>query len=44
VLSSMLGARCLALLPTEAETVEAGVRVQIELLPETPLAGEGAAR
>jgi molybdopterin molybdotransferase len=44
VLSSMLGARCLALLPTEAETVEAGVTVQIELLPETPLAGEGAAR
>jgi molybdopterin molybdotransferase len=39
VLSSMLGADCLALLPTEAEALEAGTRVEIELLPETPLAG-----
>ena len=39
VLSSMLGADCLALLPTDAETFEAGARVEIELLPETPLGG-----
>jgi molybdopterin molybdotransferase len=39
VLSSMLGADCLALMPAEAETIEAGTRVEIELLPETPLAG-----
>jgi molybdopterin molybdotransferase len=40
VLSSMLGADCLALIPTDAETIEAGTRVEIELLPEAPLAGE----
>ena len=39
MLSSMLGADCLALLPIEAETFEAGARVEIELLPETPLGG-----
>jgi molybdopterin molybdotransferase len=39
VLSSMLGADCLALMPAEAETIEAGTKVEIELLPETPLAG-----
>jgi molybdopterin molybdotransferase len=39
VLSSMLGADCLALIPTEADTIEAGTRVEIELLSETPLAG-----
>ena len=44
VLSSMLGADCLALLPTDAETLEPGARVEIELLPEVPLAGEVAAR
>ena len=42
VLSSMLDADCLALIPTEAETVEAGERVEIALLPETPLAGQVA--
>jgi molybdopterin biosynthesis enzyme len=42
MLTSMLGADCLALLPTEAEAIEAGVKVEIELLPETPLAGEVA--
>jgi molybdopterin biosynthesis enzyme len=36
----MLGADCLALLPAGPETLEAGTRVQIELLRETPLAGE----
>jgi molybdopterin molybdotransferase len=40
VLSSMLGADCLAFLPTDAGDLEAGTRVEIELLPETPLAGE----
>jgi molybdopterin molybdotransferase len=40
VLSSMLGADCLALLPAGPETLESGTRVQIELLRETPLAGE----
>jgi molybdopterin molybdotransferase len=40
VLSSLLGADCLALLPTEAEDLAAGSRVEIELLPETPLAGK----
>ncbi|HEY7266693.1 MAG TPA: gephyrin-like molybdotransferase Glp [Solirubrobacterales bacterium] len=44
VLSSMLGADCLALLPTDAEELEAGARVEIEILPETPLAGEAPAR
>jgi len=44
VLSSMLGADCLALIPTEAEALEAGTRVEIELLPEAPLAGEVADR
>jgi molybdopterin molybdotransferase len=44
VLSSMLGADCLALLPTETETLEAGTRVEIELLPEARLAGEVATR
>jgi molybdopterin molybdotransferase len=44
VLSSMLRADCLALVPTEAETLEAGTRVAIELLPETPLVGELAPR
>lgn len=44
VLSSMLGADCLAFLPTEAETLEAGTRVEIELLPGAPLAGEVASR
>ena len=44
VLSSMLGADCLALIPTEAETLEAGTRVEIERLPEAPLAGEVADR
>jgi molybdopterin molybdotransferase len=44
VLSSMLGAHCLAFLPTGAEDLEAGARVEIELLPETPLAGEMATR
>ena len=39
VLSSMLGADCLALIPTEAEDLEAGARVEIELLPEAPLGG-----
>jgi molybdopterin molybdotransferase len=43
VLSSMLGADCLALIPTEAGTVEAGARVEIQLLRETALAGEVAA-
>jgi hypothetical protein len=36
----MLGADCLAFLPTDAGDLEAGTRVEIELLPETPLAGE----
>jgi molybdopterin molybdotransferase len=44
VLSSMLGADCLAFLPTEAETLEAGTRVEIELVPGAPLAGEIALR
>ena len=44
VLSSMLGADCLAYLPTDAETVEAGTRVEIELLPEPSLMGEVAER
>ena len=44
VLSSMLGADCLAFLPTDAEDLEAGARVEIELLPEAPLAGEVAKR
>lgn len=44
VLSSMLGADCLAFLPTDVEELEAGARVEIELLPETPLAGEVATR
>jgi molybdopterin molybdotransferase len=44
VLSSMLGADCLAFLPTDAEDLEAGARVEIELLPETPLEGEIAKR
>jgi molybdopterin molybdotransferase len=44
VLSSMLGADCLAVLPTDAEGLEAGARVEIQMLPETPLAGEGPPR
>jgi molybdopterin molybdotransferase len=44
VLSSMLGADCVALIPTDTEALEAGARVEIELLPETPLAGEAAIR
>jgi molybdopterin molybdotransferase len=40
VLSSMLGADCLAFIPTDAEALESGTRVEIELLPEPPLAGE----
>jgi molybdopterin molybdotransferase len=39
VLSSMLGADCLALIPTDAEILVAGSRVEIELLPEAPLGG-----
>ena len=42
VLTSMLGADCLALVPTEAATLEAGTRVAIVLLPEAPVAGEMA--
>jgi molybdopterin molybdotransferase len=44
VLSSMVGADCLAFIPTAAHSIEAGARVEIELLPETPLAGEVAPR
>jgi molybdopterin molybdotransferase len=44
VLSSMLGADCLAFLPTDAEDLEAGARVEIQLLPKPPLAGEVATR
>jgi molybdopterin molybdotransferase len=40
VLTSMLGADCLALIPTDDQTVEAGTPVEIELLPQPPLAGE----
>jgi molybdopterin molybdotransferase len=40
VLSSMLGADCLALLPTKAKTLEAGTSVEIEMLPEAQLAGK----
>jgi len=43
VLSSMIGADCLALIPADAETIEAGSRVAIELLSQTPLAGVVAA-
>jgi molybdopterin molybdotransferase len=42
VLSSMLGADCLAFIPTDAESLDEGARVEIELLPEPPLAGEVA--
>jgi molybdopterin molybdotransferase len=44
VLSSMLGADCLAFLPNETGDLEPGARVEIELLPETPLAGQVATR
>jgi molybdopterin molybdotransferase len=44
VLSSMLGADCLAFLPTDAEGLAEGSAVEIELLPATPLAGEGPSR
>ena len=44
VLSSMLDADCLAFLPTDAEDLEAGTRVEIQLLPEPPLAGDVATR
>ncbi len=44
VLSSMLGADCLALIPTDAASLDAGARVEIELLPDPPLAGEVAGR
>jgi molybdopterin molybdotransferase len=44
VLSSMLGADCLALLPAEADAFEAGSRVEIELLPGTLLTGRVATR
>jgi molybdopterin molybdotransferase len=37
VLSSMVGADCLALIPTDAGSLEAGARVEIELLPRAPL-------
>ena len=37
VLSSMLGADCLAFVPTDAGSLEAGTRVEIELLPRAPL-------
>jgi molybdopterin molybdotransferase len=35
VLTSLIGADCLALIPTESEGVAAGERVTIELLPST---------
>jgi molybdopterin molybdotransferase len=44
VLSSMLAADCLAFLPTDAEKLEAGARVEIQRLAETPLAGEVVTR
>ncbi|MGA8217255.1 MAG: hypothetical protein WB771_01720, partial [Solirubrobacterales bacterium] len=40
VLSSMLGADCLAFLPTDAESLKAGSRVEIMLLPKLPLRGK----
>jgi molybdopterin molybdotransferase len=43
VLSSMLGADCLAILPTDGESLEAGSRVEIAVLPATPLRGRMAA-
>jgi molybdopterin molybdotransferase len=44
VLTSMLGADALAMIPAEAGTVSAGTRVKLELLPGTgaPIAGAGA--
>jgi molybdopterin molybdotransferase len=42
VLSSMLGADCLAFLPTESASLEAGAMVEIALLPKTPLRGKMA--
>jgi molybdopterin molybdotransferase len=44
VLSSMLGADCLAFLPADAKTDDPGAKVEIELLPKTPFAGEVATR
>ena len=40
VLSSMLGADCLALLPTGAASLDRGARVEIALLPKTPPRGK----
>jgi molybdopterin molybdotransferase len=40
VLSSMIGADCLAFLPTDASSLEAGTRVEIVMLPKTPLRGK----
>jgi molybdopterin molybdotransferase len=40
VLSSMIGADCLAFLPTEAESLDAGSRVEVMLLPKPPLRGK----
>jgi molybdopterin molybdotransferase len=42
VLTSMVGADCLALLPTEAGDVSAGERVEIELLPGARVGGDAA--
>jgi molybdopterin molybdotransferase len=39
VLTSMLGADCLAILPAEAGDVEAGTRVEVQLLPAASLGG-----
>jgi molybdopterin molybdotransferase len=44
VLSSMLGADCLAFLPTETESLEAGADVEIALLPKGPPRGEMVSR
>jgi molybdopterin molybdotransferase len=40
VLSSMIGAECLAFIPTEAESLEAGCRVEAMLLPKPALRGK----